>query len=1490
MFAATSRPSSTSSWRYHVQSQEDDLVRELMQASDVDAVLARMEGDHFRHLSPVMRKLTSYDADASAAPTSPRAGAPPPPPPPPEPLGSRTHSSGFGGSADWDAQSSPSILQHANPYVSRSFRATSPVSTSFHFGMHDGDAVASASSTARQPPPPPRTQASSSTVCSGVTHDPLDAYRRPAAGAAAAASHFDDHETELRYQTTIDSWLYPKTERQERGAARDKEQPGTGYNASRSATSQKLHRDPALRQTSAGSGMMSPPIVSSSWSESAGGYHSRGGVRVPDVTTQVSSTSPYRPSASLVGEAAGDIGGLENAGQSRIARQLQLLRNYRELAELCSRTDSPSTDLFRALPSEELARMQVEQLKGLAQREQSPITVNNNYYFDSGNDNKHGSIRRGRGIDGGRSHGSSDDSLGATRGKPNTGTMSGNVRSVSEVLIGDSHLQGMTGYRPSGALSPKSQRSPLMHLPRTMPLQSPQPSSGPDSPMVTPPLSQRGGNLAPPSPSRSQRGRSHCSRLFDAHYTPTATTEEAGSSYDEGNAADDEEDDYVGDCIGNGGSEDDDEYEDNGPGYRRPPPRIIEREQHRRFPNASNGDAPFPSSAAGGTAQPILTPTASQLEHQRHSSYSDDCVDGQSLATVNGRLQNESSSAPLRMRSGSAMFAGGGGRNSVGGAPGSDGGRYSVSSVINVLSGEQELRANAQRQSSGGRVNREDRRASQHPSVPTPRSHQKKRRSLSTGSSPVALRSGDAFRDPEVSPNYLSLHDFRGATRKHDGGTKGSTAPEKNPTGGTSTNGETAPCPEGDRYPKESGIPNGKSCYPRKDGARRRGKRHGAEADDDDNDSDGHNASSARSGISSNGDEDSACDTPGNPQLQTHKPCSSAQRKRHTSRHHGGGDVRSQRGKFGFGGNHSSATTRAYKTQRGRRVRGDGDSGNGVRSHGADDGGVDSVRSAASYSCSYTTSSDISDYVPGSYYSPIGSGHRSGGRRGARGGMISPGRPYRPSTQPQQPYPSSIRSPTGLQSRDDSRGRGRGGPMSGPRRVRVPDASTGVEGGIRQSLGSPGGYPALEGGSVRGGGCSPYQQQQQQRLRGGLHPTVGAGARGPNMAMVGGSAGWAGGMARLPDGRVVSVASPEARQYQQAVSAMAAGAPGAHKAAQMKMAQRTQYYPSPDVYPPGLPYAAHLGARPSSVAPSLVKGGRAASPSVAPSFSMVAHSNYGAGGSSAHIQPGLLYGSLLPKARPKTAMVVKNEQGRSHSVDPYGDANNAPLLDRGSVCPVQPAPIRGGQPWCLDGDEKSDVDAFPIADVSVNNNASTGAVPLAWKSSGSGCVVSRTGHVPVAPRGRLSSHYVPQGSLHQRNEPQKLQSAHSDQQQPGRMTVPTTTSPNVSLSGLPNESARPTAAAVSLTRKPLPQQQQQYQPPSATEAQRSSSMFSLQSNRPHYTEAPTPAEMYHKAIQSRRGSFGGAHAQQQSLYKSSNGTEAPRNATLQHFGIRSLQE
>ncbi|AIN98729.1 hypothetical protein LPMP_240960 [Leishmania panamensis] len=1538
MFAATSPPPSTSSWRHHVQDQEEDLVREIMQANDVDAVLARMENDHFRHLTPIIRKLSSYDAAVSATPTSPRAGAPPTPPPPPEPSVPRTYGGGFRGSVGWDAQPSPSILQSSHSYVPRSYRAASPVPTSLHIGMDDNDAPARIFPAVRQPPPPPPMQASPSPVYGTVAHDSLDAYRRPAGGAATAAPHLEDCEAESRYQRTIDSWMWP----------------GAGLRTSLSAASQQLHVDPALDPAAAVSSRLPPPTPSSSWSPTEDRYQGNAGARSSRVTTRVTSAAPPRPFVSLLGEAADDPGGLENAAQSRIARQLQLLRNYRQLAELCSSTDSPSTDLFRTLPSEELARMQMEQIKGLAQRAQSPITVNNNYYFDSASGDKHDNSRRSRGVDGGQSLSGSDNPLGAVRGKPNTGMAPGSHRSASDTLTADNSLLGVARYRPCGASSSQQQRPPLLPSPRAVPLQSPHPSSEPDSPIVTPPLSLRGGNLAPPSPSRSQRGRSHCSRLFDAHYTPTATTEEAGSSYGEGSAEDEDGDDHPGDCMDNGGSENNEEYDDNGTGYRRPPPRIIEREQHRRFPNASIGDDALPSSAAGGTAQSLLVPYTLQPEHKHQNSYSGHYANSQSLATINEHLYDTGNCVPPGMHSCSTAFTPSDRRNNVSGAPGSDGGRCSVSSAINVLSGDQELRANAQRQSAGVRSSHDDRRASQQLAGSSQHSHQQQRRSLSMNSSPVALHGSGALTDPCVSPNRLSLHNLRRGSRERDGGLQPSPTPvsrnggnaehrvrttptpEKRPTVRSGTNGVTAPGSRGDRRRKERSGPDVTPSSHRKDETRRGGGRRGNDSDDD------RYVNSVRSGTYDSDSDDSTCNTPGNPQLQTHKPPPSAQRQRQTRRRHreprpslGGGERGSRRrgyddcdGKTRFGHKHFSAKARAYPTQRGRRGGGE------------NNGGVDNVWPAASHSCSYTTDSDISDYVPRSYYSPTRTGHLGGGRRGARGGMNSPGRSARAFPQQRQPYVSSARS-SAAQGHDGRggrgsaaqalySGRGRGGAMLGSYHSGVSSAAAlGVGYGGHQSLGSPRRYRAVARGGVSGGNCSPYYgggelslklgAHQQHRQQGCLHRVMDAGARDPRMPMVGGSAGQGSGMVRLPGGRVTAVASPEARQYQPAMRRTAAGVPVAHVVAPIKMQQQQQqmgYTPSAGAHPLGPPYAARLSGRPSSTAPLSIKSGRAASPSVAPSVAMAACSNYGAGGSGPHVQPGLLYGSLLPKARLKTALVVEeDEHGRSRSVDPHGDANHTPLLERGSICPLQSVRSSSIQPWRLGSDVTSGADIFPIAGVAINGSTNTGVLPLAWKSSGSGCVVGRTGHIPVAPRGNLSSHYVPPGSINGRKQPQYL-----PRQQPQMATVVGASSPAPLPSHLLNNAARPTAASASVTgipspQKPPPPQQQQpgYYRLHSTDAGPRDSLLSLHISRPQYNEPPRPAEIHNKVMQPRPSRFSGGNAQQRyaplqgplekmmpgrretalqqqlGTYSSSNRALATRNANAQRFGITALQ-
>ncbi|KAG5478227.1 hypothetical protein CUR178_04942 [Leishmania enriettii] len=1491
MFGTTSSSTSPPLWRHHVQDHENSLVRELMEASDVDAVLARMENDHYRHLSPIMRKLTSYDAAASApqqltphypstaaaGPTSPRAGAPPPPPPPPEPSVSRTYGGGFDGSVDWDAQSSPSILQPAYSCAPRSCRATSPASNPYHIGLRDGYSTTRASPTARPPPPPPPPplQTPSSSMYGAVAHDPLDAYRRPADGAAAASSRLDHREAESRYQPTIDSWLWPDDQVRARRTARGEERPLSGSCVDPSAASQQVHADPALNLNAAENGLQSPPTPRSPCPPSAGRLHGSPGARLPRVTTRMASVSPLLSSASRLGASAGDLHGLESTSQSRIARQLQLLRNYRQLAELCSCTDSPRTDLFRSLPSEELARIQLEQLKGLAQREQSPITVNNNYYFDSGSGDRHGNSRRGSGIDGKRLRGDNSDPLGAGHDKPNTGTAPGNSRSASEALSAESHPQAAASRRPSGTSWLQRQRPSLLPLQRTVPLQSPQPSSGPDSPVATPPLSLRGGNLAPPSPSRSQRGRSHCNRLLDVHYTPTATTEEAGSSY----AEDDEEADYAGDCMDNSGSEDDEDYDVNGAGYRRPPPRIIEREQHRRFPAANIGDDAFPSSTAGHTAQPPLVPTASQVMHERQSSYSGDYANNQTLTNINEHSHNASSSTPHGMRSGSAAFAPGGARSSVGGVPGSDGGRRSVSSAINVLAGEQELRNNAQWQSGGGRGAHEHRRTSQHLAETLPYSHQQMR-NVSTPSSFTAQLGGDALTDPGASPEYLPLHDPRQGNREREGSVQGSPMSasrregntesctrmsptvEQRPIGESGTRRASASVPQCDRRRRERDNRGGTPRSHRKDATRRGWGQRGADSGD------GSDVGSVRSGICGSDSDDSACDTPGNPQLQTHRPRSSLQKKEQTShRRNGcsdrfGEEVRALRRKDRVDRKQSSAKERARQEQRSRRAEGGSTGGGGARRYVNDRDAIGSVRSSASYSCSYTSSSDISDYVPGSYYSPIGTGHLRGSPRGTRGSKGTPGR----------------RSRAGRGGRGGTfqalyGSRGRDGAMLGSHYVSAPAAGAGSE--RRQILGSHGRRPAVaregvpEGlpGPHRGRGRGLYPQlvasQQQQPQRGGFRPPVGVGARGPSVGMVGGSAGLANGMIHLPDGRVIPATSPEARWYQQAMRMMAAGAPGMHTRAPMTTQQVIGHNPSAGVYQSGLPYAAGPGGMPSALTPSPIKGGRAASPSAA-------------GNNGPHIQPGLLYGSLLPKARPETAlMVVEDEHGRSRSVDPHSNASRTLLLERGSVCPVQAAT----------SNSDSQVDVFPIVGGAINGSTNAGVLPLEWKSGGSGCVVGRSGHVPVAPRNKLSSHYATPGSKKGLKYPQQLPSKHL-QQQPRRATVIAASSPAASALHLPSNA--PTASAASFTQKPQ-QQQQGYHSLHTADAGQRNSLFSHHSSlgganaQQRYVPLQAPLQ---GAMHGHRESV---LQQQQNPHGLSSRTAAARNANLQRFGIAPLQ-
>ncbi|KAG5477748.1 hypothetical protein LSCM1_05046 [Leishmania martiniquensis] len=1523
MFGAFSSSLTTPPWRHHMQREEDSLVRELMEASDVDAVLARMENNHFRHLSPIMRKLTSYEAAAS---TSPRAGAPPPPPPPElEPSVSRADHGGFGGSGDWDAQSSPSLLQSAYSYAPQSCGAASPASNPLHTSLRDGDLDMRASPAARPPPPPQQTQAqgSSSPRYSAVAHDPLDAYRRPASGTAAAASRPHHHETESRYQSTIDSWLWPDGKAQASRAVRDDERPLSGSRVGPSAATQQVHADPDLNLDAAESGLRPPPTLSSSWSPRVSRFHGSAGAGLPRVTTRVASASPLHSSASRLGASAGDPGELENASQSRIARQLQLLRNYRQLAELCSCTDSPSTDLFRALPSEELARFQAEQLKGLAQREQSPITVNNNYFFGSGSGDKHGSSRRASGVDGRRLRGDNSDPLGTGHVKLSTGAAPGNSRSASEMLSTENRPPAAASHRTSGTSWLQRQRPPLLPSPRAVPLQSPQLSSGPDSPVATPPLSLRGGYLAPPSPSRSQRGRSHCNRLLDAHYTPTATTEEAGSSYTE----DDEDADYAGDCMENSGGEDDEDYGDNGLGYRRPPPRIIEREQHRRFPAASSGDDAFPSSTAGGTAQPPLAPATSQLMHERQSSYSGDCVNDEFFTVINEHPLNTSNSPQHGMRSGSATLTPGGVRSSAGNAPGSDGGRRSVCSAINVLAGEQELRNNVQRQNAGGKDGDEPRRTSQRLISAPPLSQQQQRRSLSAASSVAVQCGGGALTDPGASPKYTVLQGPPPGSREHEGSAQGSPTsasrrggnterlvrttppPEKRPAGESRADGAAASGPQSDGRRPERDGPDGTPCSRRKDGARRGWRRRGADPDDGSSSSNGSEVGSAHSGTSGS---DSACDAPGNPQLQTHSPRSSAQNEEQTrrrrserasSRRRGyddrnGEDSRTPRSEDRFGRKRASAKTRTRQELRSRRAEGNSNGGGGARRHDEDREAADSARSAASYSFSYTTSTDISDYVPGSYYSPIRSGYPRGSARGPRSGMGSPGRGGRGARG------GAFQAPYG--------GRGREGAMPGPYRGGAPGAAAADSRGEHgESLERHGRRSAIAGDGMHGGVHGPYRcdgglspqlvAPPQQSQRSGQRPPIGMGARSLNTAMVDGSAGVVRRLMRLPDGRVIPVTSPEARRYYQAMRMMAAGAPGACTRAPMTVQQRMGYNPGAAVHQSGLPSAAGLGGMPSTLNISPIKGGRAASPSVSPSAAMTTRSHHGAGSSGPHVQPGLLYGSLLPKARPKTALVVEeDEYGRSHSVNIRGSPSQAPLLERGGVCPVESATNSTIQPWRFVSNGTPQVDLFPIIGGAVNGSTNAGVMPLEWKSGGSGCVAGRSGHVPVAPRDKLSSHYVPPGSLKGRNQLQ-----HS-QPQPRSATVIAANSPVSSILHLPRD--MPAAAAPASGASIKQQGHHALQPADAGQRR---SALPLHSSNLHHDAAPAPV-MYNDAAQLQRSNLGGSNAQQrymplqgslhgavrghhesvlqqQNRPGSSSTTAAARNANLQRFGIAALQ-
>jgi hypothetical protein len=1721
-------------------------VRELMQADDVDAVLARMEGDHFRHLSPVMRKLSSFDgpkqpklsppppqpttmsSPTTSATAGPRHHPPPPPPPPPEAAaaqqqqqyGTARRGYGYAGSRDEPAALSPSFAPHTSYRPSAS-------SSAYDGGRggdrHGSDAAATNTaeaaddcSPAARPPRPPTFS----------DYDPLEAYRRPvpapaeeeeaafAASAAARRREPSDPEAELRYHDIMESWLKP-----------DRGLPLDISHDSPTSTMQRTNPFAATRPTTyAAVESFSlapdklpppPPTPGSPWASSGGRYHGdedgsrylgnrndggelRRGPRITTTTTATAGLSPPQPSGS---RGRADTGELENASQSRIARQLQLLRNYRELAELCSNTKDPSVDLFRSLPAEELARMQAEQLQSLPQREQSPITVNNNYYFDGAGGGHRGTGGRGGHSSGrsGRSRLNSGDTvgalskMGATGPSPTTTAAAAatatarNSRSVSELLTVDSH-QGLTSHQPSGASSSRPLRPQLLPSPRMIPLQSPQPSSGPDSPVATPPLPPRGGTLAtamsppppplqvgPPSPSRSYRARSHRSRHYDTHYTPTATTEEADSSYDDADNVDDGEEDYAGDFLDNDGAEerddgqDADDYDDaNVP---HPPPRIIEREQHRRFPNNNgNGGGNYSTS----NAQPPLAPQ-SLLQQQQQQQQQQTASSQYQQGSYPGDYMTNDISARATGTSvpSSAIPLGVAPRNSMGGGSiaGSDGGRRSVSSAINVLSGDQELRANAQLGASGivdsrrGSVSQpiqsqqQQQQGQRHitayngnDSIPMSLYGQnpQRRRSLSAGSTPRHRRhDGGALTDPGVGtfsdafssfpePRHeggaAAYNDNSNNSRSNGGGGsrhRGPSTPEKRLSGisNGSSRAYLVGLPHGNNRDRSRNNNNNNNDYSYSGGgagptsAHPRGGGSGRGCDGDhnayDNSSNGSDYMNDDLSPGSTGSDFSASegDTPGNPQLQTHNPRSSAMRKRRQEQR----EQRNQRH------NNSSSGVSRCETQapknalngRGRQRDGWDDDGtvqtprsqslasrqraaaaagkrvsrvhrqqgaeprrrhNGRRSSGKrkpvspfhEDNGVE-LNSASTYSYSYTTSSDITDYVAGSYFSPVKEQSRMHGRGGGRSPMRGRGRgtgspannSYRMNAQQRQQQQRLLPDgyPVGPNARFNSPQRGRGSHggaammNSGARGTGRCREGTGPNfsgnNNINPAMGGGAGgsppYPyynsaapygrARGGGAAGGMGGSP--QLASHRAPGGLpissgggegrgqvgngfglagqrplnrdpayNNTSNAGASqsprraGTDSAAVGAggnrspyspaataqapaaspSSSPASGFVQLPNGLTVPATSPAARDYlrmlQQLQQMPAQGQYPMGVMAPPSSPQQPQqpfdYASSNEFYPAG---AASMSRRQlqMSTAPSLRPDGRAASPSItAGNVNAVRSTSQGGG---VHVHPGLLYGSLLPKARPKTALVVEDDgRGREHSVDPHGDTFHEPFMEPGSVCPVQPAvPNSTISPQRSAFRAPPMMDVFPVTNA-IHGTTAEGVQPLAWKSGGSGCVVGRSGHVPPPPATKLSSHYVPANTTQQQ------------QQRRGAPVSGATSSvggPDFAL-GSPIPKRQQGRLVVSIM-----QPQQHFNPLRQPTTSRRDSAYSLQSDmssrapQQRYVPLQEPLE---PARQSGSVNYGGGRSPGVvDPYTPRGQAAAERHANLQRFGIAPVQ-
>lgn len=1298
------------------QTDDDDLVRQLLEANDVDDVVARMERDYHRHIDPTVKNLSAFDRKpspqtprgggstanndnerSSRAPqqqqqlyTEPdpynprhrqqqeRTGSPVPAAPegmaPPAPSGNR-----YGGGAPDPYQDPGRPLSRTSSYGKYANRPPLPQQPR-HDPYSNDDNVSNAGSrhgggAGLIPPPTPPSPRRYSAAADGIPTDGLESYRRlnlPSPGSASLSLEIPPASGGRdRYNN-------------DGGSSLSGRRPGSAY-ARRYGDGERTPRAAdAMRSWEADTAALVPRVVSSSRSAALGP----------------------------------DAGGLEDPARTRVGRQLQLLRNYRQLAELCSQTDNPAYNHFSTIPPEQLARLQAEQLRNqLAnsgsgeQREASPINVSNNYYFTGG-------------------------PPPAT--PPPAHADRGARHKFDSVLGGRGDRTPSEGHATT-AQSSRRQPPGLMNISSRPPLQSPRASADRDSPNAveygtpndrsTATLGGRSGPYLSPAPSpphtpapRSPRGkprRDPAYRMTNAYGGAvdfggrdilTATTEEAGTSH--GDDDYDDEEDFQGDFMGDDGVD----YES----FYKQPPRIIEREQHRRF---APGTKPLPGTnnvtitpnfAIAGNTRPGNT-MSSNININSNSNH----PSGSHVLTSNnsGGASRPANSGSYNALTTAALHSGGGGGDGGDGTP-----RSKAASMINVLHGKDEL---------------------------------------------IADGAGSQRRASSFSPGNTSNAGAGGGGRGGGGG-------------GDDLTGDTLDdSPLGNSQQQRRGGGGG-GPSPLKNGRRDVTPEKRYHRGDDEFDSDFDN-------------------TPFNAQLQTHNPSASAARKQRTDRRR---SQQPQQGRSPRGIMRNDSNN----NQNGGRGGGDPRSRNRDRDRGND--GVDS------YGYSYSLTSDDSDI---SFERGGGGGRDSRGRRvdpsrGRRPSVQQGRQSPRSGTRPGAVSPRSGGGGGGGNSRYPNPG-GQGRPNSpggygnnnansngnDPCRRQMSPASRNAAGRPNQSAQRPGqqqqqqqrpqqqqypssasrGRPGMEpSGPMNssrpyGAGGSP-QRQQQQRQQQQQH---GPGARPMQGSQAPGGGRGGRRVVTLPDGRRVAVPENGGQQQQPQQQRPGSQYNGGNS---MMLPQSPQQQPG--MYPqqrqqqqqpvfdsmgrPMQPMGATgggifknpgAGGRPSvSLAPSQYGGGgmgmgRAGTPSRR-AGSVGTHR----ASSAPRMQPGLLYGSLLPNARVETALIIApDDHGHivTGGVNPIDGTilpvmDHDPLDDSFDFFPEQPAALDASA--MAPGDPGRQVE------------------PLVWKSGNTGVVVGRNQRIPANSSAKLSSHYRKPDPVRQASDSayQPMQMPQQQQQMP----------------------------------------------------------------------------------------------------------------------------